>query len=552
MVKIKSGNILKIGKTANVYVVAFDERLKPLAEELKEKFQGLDCNKLEFCHFNELKAKIDDEQDATQEENASSNETVEDRHDIVIEMHQENERNPLIQEIEDDSNLRNEIRENQVLYGSEFIQQEKEKFQSTLESIAETLSKNDTKSIVMIDELPLHLVSSIINGHKKENQQYLLDLSYLNKYENVEFVLCINPWGYSRKFQEYEVEFPPEPWEKQHYQTLKHLYRNNKPILEFKRFFQANDTIKIRTGYPKIEMNLEVLPPLLDPLNGVGVIWAHFWDESERSRKAYLDKISCYLKEIKEPVTILHGGVSRAIPKESAQQFYLDYARDGLQLNEPCEEYDFNGKEADVILYFTDGDLNLQTISRARQLLVIISEDTSSIFNTRFYNRITDRYLDEDGDEEVKCIKIMNKAVKKKLVKKLLNVNNFKIFKASMMLLLWWLFFPILFIVASWRRNSCGGRYTDYQGNERYELQNLIRTRTRMKLFIGYNFIIFISIFSIFSLLYFIIRGDFVPAIIVGLCQFLVSTISITVYPPKYVNLFTYCVRRNGPNIEQV
>ena len=147
----------------------------------------------------------------------------------------------------------------------------------------------------------------------------------------------------------------------------------------------------------------------------------------------------------------------------------------------------------------------------------------------------------------------MNKAVKKKLVKKLLHVNNSKIFKVSMMILLWWLCFPILVFAAYCRRIICGGYFTDYQGNERYELQNPIRTRTWNKLFFCYNFILTIYlIFSIFLFLFFNITGDFVSAIIAGLCWLFISTIEVALYPPKYVNLFTYYVRRNGPNIEQV
>ena len=57
--KIKSANHLKDGDAADVYIIAFHERLKPLEEDLKQRLQGLNCNKLEFCHFNELKRKID-------------------------------------------------------------------------------------------------------------------------------------------------------------------------------------------------------------------------------------------------------------------------------------------------------------------------------------------------------------------------------------------------------------------------------------------------------------------------------------------------------------
>ena len=44
------------------------------------------------------------------------------------------------------------------------------------------------------------------------------------------------------------------------------------------------------------------------------------------------------------------------------------------ELQEPIEEFDFNGKEASVIVYFSDGALNVQSMSRARQLLIIVTD----------------------------------------------------------------------------------------------------------------------------------------------------------------------------------
>ena len=135
--------------------------------------------------------------------------------------------------------------------------------------------------------------------------------------------------------------------------------------------------------------------------------------------------------------------------KQTAQKFHLDYSKNDLLLNEPCEEFDFNGKEADVIVYFTDGVLNLQTISRACQLLIIVSEDTSinylhDLFSIDFYRKWI--YIDTNINEDYQCTKIMNKAVKKNLAKKLIHVSKLKIIMLIILILLKWILSQIVLI----------------------------------------------------------------------------------------------------------
>ena len=461
MVKIKSANHLKEGDAVDVYVISFDERLKPLEEDLKARFKGLDCNKLEFCHFNELKRKINDQ--GNSDENLSTDNLFQDRQSYIsIDIHQENDH----QVIENSqSKIRDEIEELK-LSQAEYLQLLKEQFKSKLESIANTLNNSGNKSIIMIDELPLHLVASgvledagerkIFNNflrfcknRKTEYAQYHVDLSYLKKYENIEFVLSIKPWGFSENCKEYEIRFPLEAWDNQHYHILKNAYRNNQAIFNFKRFYQANDPCQTRRGYPAIETNQEVLPSLLDPPNDVGVIWAHLWVESIYSKKVYFDKISSHLKKIDGTIAILYGGLTREKINQTAEKFYMDYSKDGLQLQKPCEEFDFNGKEADVIVYFTDGILNLQTISRARQLLIIVSEDTTSIkYRDEILGGIWDNkktwIIDALYNEFYLCTKIMNEAAKKNLLKKLIHVSKLKIIMLIILSLLRFLLVPFV------------------------------------------------------------------------------------------------------------
>ena len=204
---------------------------------------------------------------------------------------------------------------------TEYLQLLKEQFKSKLESISNILNNFGKKSIIMIDEIPLHLVASgalkvagarnihniflcFCKNRKPECAQYHVDLSYLKKYENIEFVLSIKPWGFSstspellplflessENYEEYQKKFPLEQWGNQHYQILKNVYCSNQVILNFKRFYQANDPCKTRRGYTAIETIQETLPPILSPPNDVGVIWAQLWIESEQSKKFILTK----------------------------------------------------------------------------------------------------------------------------------------------------------------------------------------------------------------------------------------------------------------------
>ena len=131
MVKIKSANHLKEGNAVDVYVITFDERLKPLEEDIKARFKGLDCNKLEFCHFNELKRKINDQ--GNSDENLSTDNLFRDRQSYIsIDIHQENDH----QVIENSQFKIRDETEQLKLSQTEYLQLLKEQFKSKFESIA--------------------------------------------------------------------------------------------------------------------------------------------------------------------------------------------------------------------------------------------------------------------------------------------------------------------------------------------------------------------------------------------------------------------------------
>ena len=64
----------------------------------------------------------------------------------------------------------------------------------------------------------------------------------------------------------------------------------------------------------------------------------------------------------------------------------------------PYDDYSFNGAEAKVIIYVTHGDIDLESLARAQQLLIILT----------------------CGQIERKHgFKMLNKAVEEKLIKKI-------------------------------------------------------------------------------------------------------------------------------------
>ena len=141
---------------------------------------------------------------------------------------------------------------------------QREVFKSKLESIASILNKRSTKSIIMIDELPLHFVVTKALKTDLICQYYDVDLSFLKKFKNVEFVLCIKPWGMSKKFKKYEITSFEDPDGDQLYKSLNKIYRCNDAIKNFLRYYQENDPCKVRRGYPEVD----ALPTQIGELGG--------------------------------------------------------------------------------------------------------------------------------------------------------------------------------------------------------------------------------------------------------------------------------------------
>ena len=273
-----------------------------------------------------------------------------------------------------------------------------ETLKGVLITICEIMKKFNKTFIIMLDEVTLFRAcrKTIRNG----KTSYHVDFSYLAKYGNVHFVICIRPIG--TKTKDFNLIFPTNE-EGQLYQLLKRRHRNNIEILRFLKFYQKNLPQEKEHGYLSIAFedifDAAFLPPVLDPL-GCGVIWVPCGLGFKEEKKA--------LGKIKEILATLKGEPSVSIlytldaSKRLAERIFE--ANNSTSWNDSPHNADsFNGAESSVIIVVCDAFLEIETMARARQLLIIVTY--GEFWNNPTYARI--------------LVKPMNLAVKQNLVRKI-------------------------------------------------------------------------------------------------------------------------------------
>ena len=244
----------------------------------------------------------------------------------------------------------------------------------------------------MIDELDMNYACG--RTTKDGNEVIDADFSYLAEYENVHFILCLRP-RVRRSVEDFDFLFPKEQ-KNQHYQFFKIRHRNTIQILKFLHFIQKNLSWSA-ANYPRLDLEETVdestLPPLLDGFDN-GVIWIHCRNDSQSEKNA-LDKVKSTLETVNKEVSvaIIHRycGDSKKMAKSLKEN--------NTTFDGPYDDSSFNGAEAKVIIYVTDGLISLESLARAQQLLIIL---TCGQFEWR-----------EDD------FKMLNKAVEEKLIKKI-------------------------------------------------------------------------------------------------------------------------------------
>ena len=390
-VKIKSSNILKSGQKVKVYVLTFNNHLldhSRLNAELQNNWfsaenHDLDDSQLEICHFT----------------------------DFLDDMSQ---------------GFKKKTRTLLANYAKSGLKSP-EDFKQSMIIIAEKLNgNNNNKTIVMIDELRIDCTFKKSKSKEKKKQggggrrssltgknmfdvssrsllaaindcgnvTYKVDFSYLSEYENVHFIISLQPQaGFGADF---EIIFPTDQIS-QYYQILKNRHRHTLQILEFLKFYHENNSGN-RAGLLKIDLEDDfdveeaALPPVLEDLDHYGVIWlplkTDYFHALESVIESEASEVNTIIQKlIGKPFTIIQKLMG--IGKPSSIVILCDSKNAGnLALIEgmkkvnpdyggPFEVGEFNGIEADIILYLChyNEQFSIASMARARRLLILVTWD---------------------------------------------------------------------------------------------------------------------------------------------------------------------------------
>ena len=239
-------------------------------------------------------------------------------------------------------------------------------FRETMTFLGEKLNESGKVHIILMDEVDLKNVASI-KSHG--GTPYLdVDLSYLAQFENVKFIMCLRPTidGCKNFKIEYSKKMP-----NQYIQHFQNRYRNCKQIFDLLSFWQQNDDSQT-DGFPMISeeenLNVEWFPPCLNS----GVIWIPMTmtelDEAQSKIYSIIDEIEL---EGKHSIAILYD---KPLDKQQKSKTFAKRMKKQKETwSGPHEHFTFNGGESDVVIYICESALSLQTMARAKKLLIIVT-----------------------------------------------------------------------------------------------------------------------------------------------------------------------------------
>ena len=179
----------------------------------------------------------------------------------------------------------------------------------------------------MIDELELC---------KLYDEAKDLDLSFLaNDYDNVHFILCINPASFGSDDYEIQQKVPIKAKkskiitiqvhlneEKQHFQDLHQQHRNSKKILDFLRYVQTKKADVCGYHSSSADDNGDGLPPDFYPNHGV--IWVE--QNAEFSFKNVLEKVKNIIENKENGEFVKKNNVKR---QQEYEKLILFQCKDG-------------------------------------------------------------------------------------------------------------------------------------------------------------------------------------------------------------------------------
>ena len=236
----------------------------------------------------------------------------------------------------------------------------KDDFRETMTFLARKLNDSYKVHIILMDEVELKNVTSIISENDATYAD--VDLSYVAEFENVKFIICLRPMIEGCK--NFDIKYSKKR-PNQYIKHLKNRYRNCKEIYELLCYWQQNDLQS--DGFPILSstenLNMDWLPP---SLNG-GVIWIPMIPLVEGD---VLNEIYFIIDTLQD-----RNSISILYHKEqiTTRDIAMKIKNKRNTLSGPHEHLTFNGGESDVVVYICESGLNLQTMARAKKLLIILT-----------------------------------------------------------------------------------------------------------------------------------------------------------------------------------
>ena len=250
-----------------------------------------------------------------------------------------------------------------------------EDFKDTLMKVASLLNESNKTHLILMDEVELKNVTSGHVSNEGKGNVLKVDLSYLAEFVNIHFIFCLRPARYG--VNNFTISCNTLQ-QNQHFCYLKNVYRNAEAIQKVIRHFQQHQIdSKSEEGHAMMEevIDGETLPPSLKLRYFEScVLWIPSIPSVEDKA---LEKIESLLTDQEAEsiptIAILHTNKkSKLLAKKLKGQ--------NEKWSGPHEETYYNGGEADIVVFITDGSLDIQTLTRARRMLIIMTceEDWNS------------------------------------------------------------------------------------------------------------------------------------------------------------------------------
>ena len=235
-----------------------------------------------------------------------------------------------------------------------------EDFKEALKTVAHQLNESGNTYIIFMDEVDL--INVVPEKSTSHDEHLEVDLSFVSDFPNVHFVFCLRPKSDGQN--NFKVQFPNQKTN-QHFVWFNHMYRNCKPVIDLIQRVQENLGPDSDEGYPMIDpetVHENKLPPRLGTH---GVVWIPTIPSEEIEALEQVHALISDLKEVHSTAILYTNKRTKLFAKKLKEE--------NDSWRGPHQHMHYNGSEADIIVYVSDGaHLNIQSLARARRLLIIL------------------------------------------------------------------------------------------------------------------------------------------------------------------------------------